>query len=251
MRKQHALLIKIVITAMMSALTFALTFVSIPFGTSKVHLGNFACLLVSLLFGPLIGGISGSLGMGLNDILLGYPPQTFIRTLIVKFIMGFLCGFLFKKLRGKEKISLEYLVIPSIVFYIISTLLFIAIYNNGTSFTVFDQKITLNIFTPIFASVIATILLLIFIIFRKKESIIKKVAIAVSYATILNICLEFILKVLLNTVFVGSLEAAFVASFASIPQTILTGIVTMVLTPLLYIPLYNVLKNFNYSEFDK
>ena len=92
LQKNHKLILNIVLIAVMSALTFTLTFISIPFGTSKVHLGNFACLLASLIFGPWIGGISGSLGMGLNDILLGYPPQTFIRTIIAKFIMGFLCA---------------------------------------------------------------------------------------------------------------------------------------------------------------
>ena len=75
----------------------------IPLGTSKVHLGNFVCILAGLLCGGLVGGISGSLGMGLNDLLSGYGPDTYIRSFIVKFLLGFIAGALFRYLIKKEK----------------------------------------------------------------------------------------------------------------------------------------------------
>ena len=62
-------LYNMVIIALFTALTFVGTYVQIPLGTSKVHLGNFVCILAGLLCGGLVGGISGSLGMGLNDLL--------------------------------------------------------------------------------------------------------------------------------------------------------------------------------------
>ena len=96
MNKDRKLLSQIIYTAIFIALCFAGTFVSIPLGTSKVHLGNFFCILAGLLCGPFIGGVAGSLGMGFNDIALGYGWNTYLRTFIMKFLMGFLAGYIFR-----------------------------------------------------------------------------------------------------------------------------------------------------------
>ena len=96
-------LYNMVIIALFTALTFVGTYVQIPLGTSKVHLGNFVCILAGLLCGGLVGGISGSLGMGLNDLPSGYGPDTYIRSFIVKFLLGFIAGALFRYLIKKEK----------------------------------------------------------------------------------------------------------------------------------------------------
>ena len=85
-----------VLIALFSALSYLGTFIAIPVGISKVHLGNFICILAGLLCGGLVGGCSGAIGMGLNDLTSSYGPDTIIRTVIVKFIVGFLAGFLFR-----------------------------------------------------------------------------------------------------------------------------------------------------------
>ncbi len=104
MTRNKKLIYKMVLCALFSALTFALTFVSVPLPTgAKVHLGNFACVLAGLLCGGVIGGISGSLGMGLNDIAQGYVWTTTLRTFITKFLLGFIVGILFKLLIKRDK----------------------------------------------------------------------------------------------------------------------------------------------------
>ncbi|MGN1294941.1 MAG: ECF transporter S component, partial [Bacilli bacterium] len=101
--KSKKILYNMVIIALFTALTFVGTYIHIPVGTSKVHLGNFVCILAGLLCGGLVGGLSGSLGMGLNDVLSGYGPDTYIRSFIVKFFVGFIAGALFRYLIKKEK----------------------------------------------------------------------------------------------------------------------------------------------------
>ena len=86
MNKDRKLLSQIIYTAIFIALCFAGTFVSIPLGTSKVHLGNFFCILAGLLCGPFIGGVAGSLVMGFNEIALGYGWNTYLRTCIMIFL---------------------------------------------------------------------------------------------------------------------------------------------------------------------
>ena len=86
MEKQRKTLLYIIDIALFTSLSFGATYLAIPFGVSKIHLGNFVCLLASLLLGPWIGGISGALGMSMNDIACGYPWTTFVRTFVLKFI---------------------------------------------------------------------------------------------------------------------------------------------------------------------
>lgn len=89
-------------TSLFIALCFVGTLVSIPFGASKVHLGNLLCLLAGLLCGPWVGGISGGVGMLFADLPSGYPYTTYLRTFVLKFSMGFLIGWLYRLLLKKD-----------------------------------------------------------------------------------------------------------------------------------------------------
>ena len=86
----------LVMVSVMAALCFVGTYflrieIPTPLGRSMIHLGDVFCLLAAMLFGPMIGGLSGAVGMTIFDMLGGYmttSPFTFV----FKFVEGFTCG---------------------------------------------------------------------------------------------------------------------------------------------------------------
>ena len=90
---------KIVITGLMAALCYvAFTYVKIPiptFGGDMValHIGNAFCVLAALLLGGFYGGLAGSLGMTIADLIdpayVTSAPKTFFLKLCIGLIAGF------------------------------------------------------------------------------------------------------------------------------------------------------------------
>ena len=90
---------KVVLTALMAALCYvAFTFLKIPiptFGGDYValHIGNAFCVLAALLLGGAYGGLAGSLGMTIADLLdpvyITSAPKTFVLKLCIGLIAGF------------------------------------------------------------------------------------------------------------------------------------------------------------------
>ncbi|MCI8660455.1 MAG: ECF transporter S component [Lachnospiraceae bacterium] len=90
---------KIALTALMTALCYvAFTFLKIPiptFGGDYValHIGNAFCVLAALLLGGVYGGLAGSLGMTIADLLdpvyITSAPKTFVLKLCIGLIAGF------------------------------------------------------------------------------------------------------------------------------------------------------------------
>lgn len=91
---------KLVLTALMAALCYvAFTFLKIPiptFGGDYValHIGNAFCVLAALLLGGVYGGLAGSLGMTIADLLdpvyITSAPKTFLLKLCIGLIAGFI-----------------------------------------------------------------------------------------------------------------------------------------------------------------
>lgn len=91
---------KMVLTALMAALCYvAFTYLKIPiptFGGDYValHIGNAFCVLAALLLGGVYGGLAGSLGMTIADLLdpvyITSAPKTFILKLCIGLIAGFI-----------------------------------------------------------------------------------------------------------------------------------------------------------------
>ena len=91
---------KIAVTALMAALCYvAFTFLKIPiptFGGDMValHIGNAVCVLAAILLGGTYGGLAGSIGMTLADILDPVYITSAPKTFILKFLMGYIAGFI-------------------------------------------------------------------------------------------------------------------------------------------------------------
>ena len=99
MERKNDKVYKVVLTALMAALCYvAFTFLKIPiptFGGDYValHIGNAFCVLAALLLGGAYGGLAGSLGMTIADLLdpvyISSAPKTFVLKLCIGLIAGF------------------------------------------------------------------------------------------------------------------------------------------------------------------
>ncbi len=91
---------KIVVTGLMAALCYvAFTYLKIPiptFGGDMValHIGNAFCVLAALLLGGGYGGLAGSLGMTIADLIdpayVTSAPKTFVLKLCIGLVTGFI-----------------------------------------------------------------------------------------------------------------------------------------------------------------
>ena len=236
-----------VIIALFTALTFVGTYVQIPLGTSKVHLGNFVCILAGLLCGGLVGGISGSLGMGLNDLLSGYGPDTYIRSFIVKFLLGFIAGALFRYLIKKEKkITYRFYFISGAFLITFITLLVLYLTKGEVIQMDAKRKFTISI---LLLSLLAVMSVFFFVIqlFVKKINLVQRYVLYVaSIASIFNITLEFLIKIPFK-VWMASLtwEGATIYAVSSLPSSLITCIVTTLFVTFIYIPLYTATQKIN------
>ncbi len=236
MSKERTLLIKMVYTAIFIALCFGATFISIPFGTSKVHLGNFVCILCGLLCGPLIGGLAGSLGMGFNDIMLGYAWTTFLRTFILKFLMGFLSGLLFRVCLKKK--SNGWILMGS-SFVILLGLLGYSIYMY------FVPKSGYTIVTIIGLSSLIGILLVSTIASFWLPSSSKPLLFSLTISLAVNVAGEFFLRILFSLAVGTTYEAALATSIAKLPAALFTSAITVILIILFFYPIYFATRKFN------
>ena len=88
----------VAIKALWIALVFLATrFLQFPIPLGYAHLGNAMILLAAVYFGPVTGMLAGGLGSALAD-LTSFPAWT-LPTLIIKLLMGLICGII----AGKPK----------------------------------------------------------------------------------------------------------------------------------------------------
>ena len=96
--KQDNKVYKLVLTALMAALCYvSFTYLKIPIPTfggdyTALHIGNAFCVLAALLLGGGYGGLAGSLGMTIADLIdptyITSAPKTFVLKLCIGLITG-------------------------------------------------------------------------------------------------------------------------------------------------------------------
>lgn len=239
MKRTNKILIKLVYIAVFSALCYVGTMIMIPIGTSKVHLGNFFCIMAGLLCGGLIGGISGALGMGLNDITFGYDYTVYCRTFILKFLMGFIVGSLFRFLVKKNW--------KSSIFTWLSAFLLAGLFTYIlVMFTLGKEKYTLLM--VILSGILFLLVLLNAIFSFKLDNVMKCVSFSLILATAVNVVGEFYLRIAFKMMLGMTYFDAKVISISSLPGSLFTSIVTLILVTTLYYPVYKATKSAN--QFD-
>ena len=93
---------KYVLTGLLTALIFALTFVfhiPVPYTSGYIHLGDSMIYISVIVLGPFFGAFASGVGSMLADLLSGYA-QYALPTLIIKSIMALIMGLL---LSGKTR----------------------------------------------------------------------------------------------------------------------------------------------------
>ena len=100
MEKRNDTIMKLTQTALMAALCYVcFTFLKIPIPTMggdfvALHVGNAFCVLAALLLGGVYGGLAGSLGMTVADLMDPAYVTSAPKTFILKFCIGLIAGFI-------------------------------------------------------------------------------------------------------------------------------------------------------------
>lgn len=236
MNQSKNILLKIIYIALFSALCFIGTMIFIPFGASKVHLGNFFCILAGLLCGGFIGGLSGSIGMGLNDIVFGYTPSTYIRTFILKFLMGFIVGTLFRFLL-KKKANAKILNLISTIFMLIVSITMLILYLYNVE--------NITIWLIVLSFILFVLFVVIFAFSFKFDSNLNCISFALVISISTNVIGEFLLRWLFNIILGMENNQAIMSSIIRLPASLLTSIVTIILIIPLFYPLYKATRKIN------
>lgn len=269
--RKQLILKKIVIIAMLTALCCAATFVQIKMPTGDmVHLGNFVMIISALLLGGIEGGIVGSFGMGLYDLIFyTTKPSTILRTFILKFLIGFIVGYVFRLIL-RRKIKTTYLFVGA-------TLIFLALFGVSLGLFIIGDKtefqfstgllskvdnffgsgkvVNVSLYIPIFSFIFA-IGMFLSIVFERKLSTRSKAALfAITLAILINILGEFILRWLLEGLMVSDFNTSIIVATSKIPGSLITGFISVFLAALIYEPVYKGVKNLdvfkdNTKEYD-
>ena len=84
---------RMVAVGVLSAMTFAANFISIPIGDiSRIHFGNVFCVLSGLLLGPIPGGLCAGFGGFFYDLFNPVYAADAPVTFLMKFVLGFVAG---------------------------------------------------------------------------------------------------------------------------------------------------------------
>lgn len=237
----------LVMIGLFAALSFVALYIKIdipsPVGKPFLHMGNMFTILAALLFGSVVGGASGSLGMGLWDILNGYA-NTAYKTFILKFGIGYFVGVVARKGRDENaKSPVKALGIAAACFIILGLgLLFISIsLGSQIKFDMIpvEKKSTLTI-----APVLYIFCLILGIALAISCVLIRKISIKLQYALLggvagiaFNIVGEFFFGTLTLLLAGSGLAPSLLASLISLPSTIINGTFSIVFALVLYIPL--------------
>ncbi len=258
MEKQKKALIKLILTALFAALCFiGASYIQVPMPTGKVHLGNMICILASLLIGGVYGGIAGSVGMGLSDIIHGYGLASSVRTFILKFFMGLIAGlvfrFILKKKINVKKLTIIFLIILGILAITTITLSAVSYNNAFTVSYMKDGKEVIKSFKihwiiPLFISILFIISIIDLILEKKLGKLSGVALISASAGIAFNIFGEVYIKALLYywiSASYSTLNDAYLYAIAGLPSTIITSVVTVTFIGFIYYPIYRATKDFN------
>lgn len=123
----------IIYAGLMISLVFISTFgirIPIPFTQGYIHLGDSMIFISAILFGWKIGGLAGGFGSALADLLGGYAIWAF-PTLLIKFVMGAIVGFITNDAVKKNRKTARFIITSIAIFvWIIFAISIISVLGN-------------------------------------------------------------------------------------------------------------------------
>ena len=150
----------------------------VPHTRGYFNIGESMVYTIALLFGPSIGGIAGGLGSALADIALGYyhyAPATFA----IKFIEGFLAGYIYRKLKkySERKLTIIGFVVPAGLLTL-GTYYYSA-YAELTFFGLATMGINVAAYLWIIAAIVVALIFIYFIYKKEYEVSVKVMALGI------------------------------------------------------------------------
>ena len=139
MKKQTISTKKIVLTALLAALTVAGSYlrITIPLdigGTSSFHLGNILCALSGILLGPWYGGLAAGLGSAIYDIFNPlYISECWI-TFLMKGAYGLAAGLVAWQIRKPWNTKVAYSYVKALAASIAGAVIYAALYLSKSYF---------------------------------------------------------------------------------------------------------------------
>ena len=139
MKKQTISTKKIVLTALLAALTVAGSYlrITIPLdigGTSSFHLGNVLCALSGILLGPWYGGLAAGLGSAIYDIFNPlYISECWI-TFLMKGAYGLAAGLVAWQIRKPWNTKVAYSYVKALVASIVGAVIYAVLYLSKSYF---------------------------------------------------------------------------------------------------------------------
>jgi len=237
-------LIQVIFTALFAAVCYVALFFKIPVpspvGNPFLHLGNLFVILAALLISGPVGGIAGSLGMGLFDVTQGYATYA-PKTIVLKLGIGLVAGFVYSKGRKENaKSPVGALALSSLVLLSLGAGLFILRVYKGYEVFIEGMEKSLAVSPALYIfSFVLGFLLLAAAIFAKKLPVKLQYAFLAAVCGIFfNVVGEFLLGAVYHVIMQGSAwPPAFIASAISLPATIINGTFSVAGAVALYIPL--------------
>lgn len=105
---------KLVITAVFTALITTLTYFMVPIAGGYIHLGDSMIYACAWAVGGVPAAIASAIGSCIADVLVGYP-QYAIASLVIKFIMCYVCYIIMKVFSYRMGTNILAMVVASII----------------------------------------------------------------------------------------------------------------------------------------
>lgn len=222
-----------------------------PVGSPFLHMGNMFVILASLLFNGYIGGISGSLGMGLFDLMNGfaaYAPKTFI----LKFGIGVITGKIANSKNDEEtRISPAKWIFASAIFFIVvGVALLITTLVRGYEIVIpgIEKALVINPLLYIFSLILGGLLIIAGVLANRYSIEIQYAIIGAVASIAFNLVGEFLFGLGTLLLAGSSFLPAIITSAISLPATLINGTFSIVVAVALYIPLKRALSRFDYVK---
>jgi len=216
-----------------------------PVGRPFLHMGNMFVILAALLFSGTIGGLSGSIGMGLFDLMNGYASSV-PKVILLKFGIGAITGIVASKGHKKDaKSPIKWIGIASAMLILIGIVLFVISIILGNEIVVagIEKKLIVNPVLYIFSFILGIGLALVCIASKKLSIKIQYAVLGAVAGIAFNLVGEFLFGIV-TLLFAGSgFTAALLSSAVSLPATLINGSFSIFVAVALYIPLSKSIKN--------
>lgn len=224
------------LTGLFAALSFVALFFKIPIAGQFVHVGNAVTLLAALLLGGVYGGLSGSIGMGLFDLI--YYPSSLPTTLVLKFGIGLFTGLIFRYGRRHPERSAHTGLAVACALFLLGGALSLWGYLARP-----DAAAAL--LASVFMLVVGTALAVVLCVSWRTKKLSRTVLWAILGCTVgiaWNVSGEFLWKVVSNLLLGMEFSAAVTQTLLAIPATFINGSFSIFVAVLLYVPLQAALR---------